>query len=108
MSKTGRFSFTKIQTVMLIAPPVLLGTTYIIYGLLAELLGSVGGYLGGFLFYWIIWCSLLPFLILGSKNLRKIFGESKQRFGKPSWVGALFLAGPIVAPFFTMFLNQIG
>ena len=108
MSKAGRFSFTKIQTGLLITPPVLLATTYIVYGLLAELLGSVNGYLGGFLFYWIIWCSLFPIVLIEPKKITKMFRHANQRFGKPSWVGALFLAGPIVAPLFTMFLPQIG
>ncbi len=108
MSETGRFGFTKIQTVLLIIPPVLLATTYIIFGLLGELLGSVGGYLGGFLFYWIVWCGLLPLLLIGLKNIKKMFKNPENRFGKPRLLGIMFLAGPFVAPFFTMFLVQIG
>jgi uncharacterized protein len=108
MSETGRFGFTKIQTVLLIVPAVLLATTYIVFRLLGELLGSVSGYLGGFLFYWIVWCGLVPLLVIGLKNIKKMFKTPENRFGKPRLLGILFLVGPFVAPFFTMFLVQIG
>ena len=104
----GRLSLTKIQTILLIVPPILLVTTYVTYGLLEELLGSVNGYLGGFLFYWIVWCGILPVLLLGFKQIRNMFNDPEHRFGKPRIIGLIFLAGPFVAPFFSMFLLKIG
>ena len=108
MVNIGKLSLTRTQTILLLSPPVLLITTYITYGLLGELLGSVNGYLGGFLFYWIVWCCILPVLLLGFKQIRNMFNDSEHRFGKPRLIGLAFLAGPFVAPFFSMFLPKIG
>lgn len=104
----GRLSLTKIQTVLLISPPILLITTYITYGLLGKLLGSVNGYLGGFFFYWIVWCGILPILLFGFRQIKNMFKDSENRFGKPRIIGLIFLAGPFIAPFFSMFLPKIG
>lgn len=65
------------------------------------------GYLGGFLFYWIVWCGLLPLWVVGPKCLREMFKDAHPRFGEPAWVGLLFLIGPFVTPFFFMFLSRL-
>lgn len=109
MSKLAKKpQFTNKQGVLLLLPPFLLGTTSVVFKLLANLLGAVGGYLSGFLFYWIFWCGLIPLQLIGSKELKDIFKESENRLGNPKWVGILFLAGPVVSPFITMFLTRIG
>jgi hypothetical protein len=41
------------QIALLIAPPLLLATTYAAYQLLLRRYGKKWSYLGGFLFYWI-------------------------------------------------------
>ena len=51
---------------------------------------------------------LLPLWVVGPKGLREMFKDSRPRFGKPAWLGMLFLVGPFVAPFFTMFLPSLG
>ncbi len=99
-------TYTSKQIVMLVSPPVLLATTYAAYTLLARWLGPVGGYLVGFLFYWIVWCTLLPLWIVGPRGLRDMFKDTRPRFGKPAWTGVLLLVGPIVTPFLTMFLPK--
>lgn len=104
---TDKNSFTKKQRLLIAIPPFLLVTTYVTFRLLADLLGRVNGYLGGFLFYWLIWCGLIPFLIVGSEALGTLFNDPENRFGKPKWVGILFLVGPFASPFFTMFLPRI-
>jgi membrane protease YdiL (CAAX protease family) len=104
----SRLSLTKIQTILLIAPSILLVTTFITFGLLGELLGSVNGYIGGFLFYWIVWCGILPISLIGFKKIKDIFKDKEHRFGKPRVIGLVFLAGPFVASFFSMFLQKIG
>jgi len=99
--------FNKKQIILLAAPPVLLVTTYLAYSSLAAWLEPVRGYLGGFLFYWILWCGLLPLLVVGPNGLREMFKDVRPRFGRPAWLGLLFLIGPFVAPFFTMFLPHV-
>jgi len=104
---TDKISFTKKQRLLIAIPPFLLATTYITFRLLTDLLGRSNGYLGGFLFYWSIWCGLIPFLIVGSEALKASFNDSENRFGKPKWVGIFFLAGPFLSPFFTIFLPKV-
>jgi hypothetical protein len=45
---------SKVQTPLLMAPPVLLATPYAPFSLLARLLGPPRDYLGGSLFYWFV------------------------------------------------------
>ncbi len=52
------------QITLLIAPWLLIATTYLVYQLLERRFGKKRGYLGGFLFYWIGWCMLFPLALL--------------------------------------------
>jgi membrane protease YdiL (CAAX protease family) len=104
----SKSSYTLKQKILLATPPILLVTTYLAYYFQAKWLGPVYGYLGGFLFYWILWCLLLPLGLVGRKGFRDMFREAQPRFGKPGWLGAMLLVGPIVAPFFALFLPKIG
>jgi membrane protease YdiL (CAAX protease family) len=95
------------QNLLLAAPPLLLASCAAVYFLLGKWLGPVSGYLGGFLFYWILWCILLPLWLLGSGGIKDLFQDKKPRFGNPAWLGMLFLLGPFVTPFFAMFLPKV-
>jgi len=86
-------SFTSSQIGLLLAPPVLLGTTYFAFKELAVRLGSARGYLAGFLFYWICWCFLLSLLTVGPGGLREMFKPPQPMFGKPNWLGVFLLVG---------------
>ena len=103
-----KFRLTRTQTVLLLSPPILLITTYVTFWILGKLLGSINGYLGGFLFYWIVWCSLLPILLFGFRQIKNMFRDSEHRFRKPRIIGLIFVAGPFIVPFFSMFLPKIG
>jgi len=56
---------------------------------------------------WIIWCGLLPLLIVGPNGLREMFKDAHPRLGKPAGLGLLFLIGPAITPFFTLFLPRV-
>jgi membrane protease YdiL (CAAX protease family) len=101
-------SLSKKQFVLLVAPPILLTTTYAGFYFLGKSVGPVYGYLGGFLFYWIFWCFLFPLWAVGVKGFRAMFKKPHPPFGKPAWLGIVFLIGPVIAPFFTMFLPMVG
>jgi hypothetical protein len=92
------FSLTRSQKGLLLIPPLLLVTTYMIFASLANVLGSLGGYVGGFMFYWAVWCCFLPLWLIGTKHLTSLFHDPMHRFGRPYWLGALFLAGPVSLP----------
>jgi hypothetical protein len=100
--KTSGLTWTKLtprQMVLLATPPILWGTTYVAFKRLGERFGATRGYLGGFLFYWICWCLLLPLWIVGPRKLRDMFRESRPRLGKPAWLGVTLLGGPVIAPY---------
>jgi membrane protease YdiL (CAAX protease family) len=87
---------TSKQVVLIITPVVLLGTTYLTFQRLVALFGAKGGYLGGFLFYWIVWCLFLPWWILGTDGVLRIFRDVPSRFGQPVWLGAALLIIPLL------------
>lgn len=88
-------SFTFTQVILLVAPPVLVVTTYFMYKGLAARLGPKRGYFGGFLFYWIVWCLLLTLLTVGPQGLREMFKAPNPAFGRPVWLGLILLVGPV-------------
>ena len=86
------FFSNKTKSIVLIFPFFILISTYFVFGFLAEVFGDVGGYFGGFLFYWLFWCLLIPILLIGRTQIRSLFKDSKNRFGNPKIVGIIFLA----------------
>jgi hypothetical protein len=54
---------------LLAAPPLVLGTTFVAFRLLVAHFGFKCGYLGGFLFYWVVWCLLPPWWVLGTDGI---------------------------------------
>lgn len=66
--------------------------------LLARRFGKKRGNLGGFLFYWIVWCLFIPLALLGPQTLAHLFRSVGSPFGQPWWLGAFcLLAPPLVA-----------
>ncbi|MGE5577492.1 MAG: hypothetical protein ACM3TT_09925 [Syntrophothermus sp.] len=75
--------FTVKQLSLLLAPPLLLASTYLAYNWLVDLLGQKTGYFGGFLFYWISWCLLFPLWVLGPQGFYNLFRDVRPRLGRP-------------------------
>jgi hypothetical protein len=89
---------TSQQWALLITPPFLLLTTFLTYNGLAAVLGVKFGYFGGFCFYWIIWCLLLPYWVLKPRGLRELLRDGHPRLGRPAWLGpACLFVPPVVA-----------
>jgi len=102
------FQFTSSQVVLMVAPPVLVVTTYLTFRYTATRLGPARGYLVGFLLYWIVWCFLLPLLAVGLDGFRRMFGPPEPMFGRPSWLGIVLLVGPPLGMYLTVFGKEIG
>ena len=68
------FKLNKIILFML--PLVLTLSCVFVFRLATNELGTKWGYLTGFLFYWIVWCIILPFLLLGSNAITCFFRPS--------------------------------
>jgi hypothetical protein len=99
---------TSSQGVLIAAPPILAASTYLVFRYGAARLGPARGYLVGFLFYWLVWCFLLPGLTVGSEGFRRMFGPPEPTFGRPGWLGVLLLVGPPLAMYLTVFRQEIG
>ncbi len=95
------------QMGLLIAPWLLLPTTYLCYQLLGHRWGAKVGYLGGFLFYWAIWCIAFPLAILGTHGFEDLFRSVSSPFGQPWWVGMFCLVAPPLVALVTIFPHAI-
>ncbi len=91
------------QIALLIAPWLLVATTYLVYQLLERRFGKKRSYLGGFLFYWILWCMLFPLALLGPQTLVQLFRCAPSPFGHPWWLGAFCLIAPPLVAFVFLF-----
>jgi len=94
---------TSGRIALLIAPPALLASMYPAYQGFVSLIGPKGGYLAGFLFYWVFWCLLFPLWALGPRGLREVFRDVRPRLGRPAWLGLVLLAMPPILGFSTAF-----
>ena len=89
-------------------PVMLISTTALVFYHAASLLGLDWGYLIGFLFYWIIWCYLVPYTILRRSGFIGLFSKSAlSLFQIRHWyLGALLLA-TVVGAITMFFLPKI-
>jgi membrane protease YdiL (CAAX protease family) len=79
---------------LLVAPWLLLASTMSVFRRLAARFGPKRGYFGGFLFYWIVWCLLLPMWILGPRRLPALFQAKVTPSRHPNRSDLLLLAVP--------------
>lgn len=78
---------------LLVMPPLLLASTKLVFQWLVNHLGLKRGYFGGFLFYWLSWCLLVPLWVLGGpRRLPQLFREMK--LSQLSRADLLLLAAP--------------
>lgn len=96
------------QLALIALPPVLLGTTYLVFQTLVGAFGLKLGYLGGFLFYWIVWCLLFSWWLLGTERMLGLFRDVPNRLGRPAWVGAILLVLPLALGYGYAFPRAIG
>ena len=82
------------KVALLVTPVALLGSTTTVFRRLAFRFGSKRGYFGGFLFYWLFWCLLLPLWVLGPRRLRDMFRVGAPQSSRPTHSDLLLLAVP--------------
>ena len=61
-----------------LTPPFALVTSFAVLQSAQLALGHRGGFTVGFLFYWIVWCLLVPFAVLGRAGFRELFERSAR------------------------------
>ncbi len=103
----GITSFNTRQYILLGSPPVLLVSTFFLFRYLSTNLGREKAYLFGFIFYWLVWCFLLPLVTVGLEGIREMFSKPDPQFGKPIWLGLLLLSGPPLLLYLTQFSSSI-
>jgi len=84
------------SSALLLLPLVLIATTYVVFQYSARRWGSSRGYLLGFLFYWIVWCLIVPLLLIGPQRLIGLFQDVPDRLGDPAWLGLICLVLPVI------------
>jgi membrane protease YdiL (CAAX protease family) len=80
----------------ILTPPAVCVTMYVAFDVLSQRFGPVTGYFSAFLLYWVVWCGLVPFWILGSQHLRQLVSSPRAPFGQPAWAGMAAVAVPLL------------
>ena len=70
-------------------PFLLLPSTALVFWLAVQFVGREGGYLIGFGFYWLFWCLLVPWLLLGESGFASLLTDHTQLFTRHNWLAAL-------------------
>jgi uncharacterized protein len=73
-------------------PFLLLPSTALVFSIAAKGLGKEKGYLIGFLFYWAVWCILLPLFIVGWDCYFSLFVDKTPLLARPNWLAAALWA----------------
>lgn len=77
------------QYILLVLPFALIPSAALVYSGLAKWLGREQGYLLGFLFYWAVWCLLIPLVYLGKEGFLSLFVEVTPLFSRSNWLAAV-------------------
>jgi membrane protease YdiL (CAAX protease family) len=78
-----------------------------VYFISSKTLGKCQGYLAGFVFYWVFWCFIIPYIV-NRKNLFTYFKSGKPLFVKKNWWVVILFSVTIIAPVFMYFIPGIG
>jgi membrane protease YdiL (CAAX protease family) len=84
------------QLFLLILPFLLSPSTILVFVPISRRLNPELGYVLGFLFYWIVWCILVPLFILKIEGIVSLFREESPLFQKSNWMPAVLLVIVIV------------
>lgn len=95
------------QKAMLAAPILLIASMYYLFQAFAAIFGTSAGYVLGFIFYWAVWCIILPVVVLKPSGVTGLYREANPRFGKHPALMILIIGWPIVLPFATFFVANI-
>lgn len=105
-----RQEWTGRQWLALAVPPLLTATMFLTFRQGVAWFGHPAGYLFAFLVYWVVWCLLLPAILLeGWRNVLGLFDPTKARPAPSgvSWKTTLLLLWPLLFPLFFRFLPQL-
>ncbi|MFZ5881923.1 MAG: CPBP family intramembrane glutamic endopeptidase [Chloroflexota bacterium] len=82
-----------MNTILAAAIPfLLLPSTALVFTRASRRLGREKGYLLGFLFYWMVWCLLVPLLLLGRAGFSSLFVDEAPLLSRPNWLAVVLWA----------------
>jgi membrane protease YdiL (CAAX protease family) len=76
---------------VLLLPFLLIPSTALVFISLSQWLGPELGYVLGFLFYWVVWCTVVPLVILTKEGIAALFREENPLFRRSNWLPAALL-----------------
>lgn len=91
---------------LLVLPVLLIGTTSLVFYGAAVLINPPSGYLIGFLFYWTVWCIIIPSAVF-KRSIMDYFRGTKNIFTLRNLPWIILLLITIIVPFFTTFLKEL-
>ncbi len=96
----------KQRHLMLVLPVLLIGTTSLVFYGAAEILNPPSGYLIGFLFYWTVWCIIIPSAVF-KRSVVQYFKGTKNTLTLRNLPWMVLLSITIIVPFFTTFIKDL-
>jgi membrane protease YdiL (CAAX protease family) len=69
------------QKIAIVAPLILTGVMYPIFQLLSRVLGETIGWYLGLAIYWLVWCGVFPWLMIGKASIRRMIQPQKLTGG---------------------------
>lgn len=79
------------KTFVLLSPFLLIPSTAFVFVSVSRASNAALGYVLGFLFYWVIWCLLVPLSILKRAGFASLFREENPLFRRSNWLPASLL-----------------
>ena len=79
------------QIILLIAPPLLVVSSYFLFQFFSNQLGEKLGWYLGLAVYWLVWCGALTLGLIGKESIKKLIAPQRL-----TWQVALILAVPII------------
>jgi len=87
----------------IMAPLVLMATTYAVFQLLIAVAGERAAYFVGFAFYWQLGGIILPILLIGRDGVASVFARQTQPMSLRFGLALVLLAAPVVFGFLFAF-----
>ena len=78
--------------ILVLLPFILIFVTTLVFRSSTKWLGQEQGYLLGFLFYWTVWCLLIPLAFLGKDGFLSLFVDKTLLLSGPNWLAAVTFA----------------
>jgi membrane protease YdiL (CAAX protease family) len=76
---------------LLLLPFLLVPSTALVFVSTSRWVNAELGYVLGFLFYWVVWCTLIPLYILKTEGIGSLFREENPLFRRSNWLPATLL-----------------